>query len=190
MRRFLRKSSVGSEPLLMAMSAVRMGERLLQIGIDDTMQLGALAAKVGISGHAAIAVFDERSADRARAAVANAATLADIVVTREGALPLDAESFDVGIVNSVGGLLVALDPAVRARLLAELFRVMRTGGRVITVEPGTPSGLRALFAPAPKVDEEYERSGGTVSALQSAGFRPVRLLADRDGLRFTEGLKT
>jgi SAM-dependent methyltransferase len=174
----------------MAMSAVRMGERLLQIGIDDTMQLGALAAKVGISGHAAIAVFDERSADRARAAVANAATLADIAVTIDGVLPLDAESFDVGIVNSVGGLLVALDPAVRARLLAELFRVMRTGGRVMTVEPGTRSGLKAMFAPAAKVDEEYERSGGTVSALQSAGFRPVRLLADRDGLRFTEGLKT
>ena len=80
MRMFLRKSTVGREPLAMAMSGVRMGERLLQIGVDDPSVLGKLAAKVGISGHAAIVALDERSADRARAGVADASALADVTV--------------------------------------------------------------------------------------------------------------
>jgi hypothetical protein len=35
MRMFLRQSTVGREPLAIAMSGVRMGERLLQIGRDS-----------------------------------------------------------------------------------------------------------------------------------------------------------
>ena len=66
MRMFLRKSRVGRDPLVMTMSGVRLGERLLQIGVDDPAVLGALAAKVGLSGHAAVVTLDERSAERAR----------------------------------------------------------------------------------------------------------------------------
>ena len=65
MRMFLRKVAA-CEPLAVAMSGVRLGERLLQIGVDDPPLLGALAAKVGLSGHAAVVTLDERSA-RARA---------------------------------------------------------------------------------------------------------------------------
>jgi hypothetical protein len=38
-------------------------------------------------------------------------------------------------------------------------------------------------------DPEYVAGGGTVAALQAAGFKPVRLLADREGYSFTEGMK-
>ena len=47
---FLRKS--GLEQLPVAMSGVRMGERALQIGIDDRSLAGVIAAKVGLSGSA------------------------------------------------------------------------------------------------------------------------------------------
>src|SRR4026208_1879758 len=83
---FLRKSRI--EPLPVTMSAVRMGERVLQIGVDDpavargwrVLQSGvddpavasAIAAKVGLSGNAAIAVTDDRDAARAHGAAANA----------------------------------------------------------------------------------------------------------------------
>ena len=63
---FLRKCR-GREPLPVTMSGVRMGERVLQIGVDDPAVAGALAAKVGLSGNAAIAVADERVAARAQA---------------------------------------------------------------------------------------------------------------------------
>lgn len=173
----------------MAMSGVRMGERLLQIGVDDPSVLGALAAKVGISGHAAIVALDERSADRARAGVADASALADVTVTHDGSLPFGGESFDVAIVHGVSGVLAAMSDEVRARLLSQALHSTRGGGRVIVTEAGERSGLKAMLAPAPKKDEAYERSGGTLAALEQAGFRPVRLLADRDGVRFIEGLK-
>jgi SAM-dependent methyltransferase len=190
MRMFLRKSTVGREPLAMAMSGVRMGERLLQIGVDDPSVLGALAAKVGISGHAAVVTLDERSAGRARAGVADASALADVTVVTDGSLPFDSDSFDVVIVHGVTGQLTAYGDDVRARLLSQVLHVTRAGGRVIVTEPGELSGLRALLAPAPKKDNRYEQAGGTVAAMQQAGFRPVRLLAERDGMRFTEALKT
>ena len=39
-------------------------------------------------------------------------------------------------------------------------------------------------------DAGYEAAGGAVAALQAAGFKPVRMLSEREGYRFTEGLKT
>ena len=189
MRMFLRKSSVGRDPLVMAMSGVRMGERLLQIGVDDPAVLGALAAKVGLSGHAAVVVVDERSAARARAGIADAATLADVSVSVDGALPCASDSFDVVIIHSNHGVLAGLTGAVRSRLLLEVVRSMRSGGRAIAVEPGGRSGLKAMLATAPKRHEQYENGGGTIGALEAAGLRPVRMLAERDGYRFIEGLK-
>ena len=55
---FLRKSTL--ERLPVAMTGVRMGERALQLGIEDPSLVGAIAAKVGLSGHAVIVVRDER----------------------------------------------------------------------------------------------------------------------------------
>ena len=190
MRMFLRKTGVGRDPLVMAMSGVRLGERLLQIGVDDPAVLGALAARVGLSGHAAVVVLDERSAERARHGIANASTLADVDVTSDGTLPFDEGAFDVVVVHSVNGLLASLDAGSRAQLLQHVHRATRSGGRVIVTEAGERSGVSAMFAPAPKKDERYETAGGTIAAMQNAGFKPVRLLADRDGLLFTEGLKS
>jgi SAM-dependent methyltransferase len=190
MRMFLRKSSVGREPLALAMSGVRMGERLLQIGVDDPAVLGALAAKVGISGHAAVVTLDDRSAERARAGVADASALADISVAADGVLPFPPDSFDVVVVHGVSGWLTACGDDLRARLLSQVLHATRPGGRVIVTEPGERSGLKAMLAPAPKRDERYEQAGGTVAVMEKAGFRPVRRLADREGVRFTEALKT
>jgi len=189
MRMFLRKSTVGREPLVMAMSGVRMGERLLQIGVDDPAVLGALAAKVGLSGHAAVVTLDDRSAGRARTGITDASALADVTISSDGSLPFDPESFDVVIVHGVNGFMPTLDADRRARLLSQMLHVTRGGGRIIVTEAGERSGIKAMLAPAPRRDERYEQTGGTVTALETAGFRPVRLLADRDGVRFVEGLK-
>ena len=47
---FLRKSRI--EPLPVTMSAVRMGERVLQVGLDDPALASTLAGKAGLSGSA------------------------------------------------------------------------------------------------------------------------------------------
>lgn len=183
---FLRKSTL--ELLPVAMSGVRMGERVLQIGFDDPSLAGTLAAKVGLSGHATMAVTDEPTAVRARAAAQNAGALVDVQVTPLHALPFANESFDVIVVHGTGGLLSSLDDSPRVALLREGFRTLRVGGRIVIIEAGARSGLAALLRPQ-RTDRKYDAAGGAVAALVKAGFRAPRVLAEREGYRFSEGMK-
>ena len=50
------------DPLQVSMTGVRMGERFLQIGCNDKSLLAGLAAKVGLSGTAAVAAFNANEA--------------------------------------------------------------------------------------------------------------------------------
>jgi len=186
---FLRKPVRAREPLAIAMSGVRMGERVLQIGIDDAALTGALAAKPGLSGHAAIVVADESTGERARNAAAEAGALADVSVTPLDAFPLQAESFDSVVIHSVGGLLASLDESLRVRVAQECRRVLRKGGRVLVIEAGPRSGLAGLLRGGAKPSSAFEQAGGSASVLKAAGFVAVRLLAAREGQSFTEGLK-
>jgi ubiquinone/menaquinone biosynthesis C-methylase UbiE len=190
MRRFLRKSSVGTEPLAVTMSGVRLGERALQVGLDDPHIVAAIAAKTGLTGQATIVVADETSAASARTAIGEAGGLGDVhVVGTLHPLPSDDDSYDVVVVHAARGLLASLTREVRERVLAECRRVLRAGGRVIALEAGSPAGWRGLLSGA-KPDPQYEAAGGTTAALETAGFRAVRVLGDRQGYRFIEGLKT
>lgn len=166
---FLRKAKQ-QEPLALTMSGVRMGERALQIGIDDPSLAATIAAKVGLSGHAAIAVADEAAAAKARAATAKAGALVDVHVAPLSALPLADGSFDVVVVHAASDWLGSLEDAARVAVLSEGRRVLRVGGRLVLIE----SASRASVA---------------LEALGAAGFRPARLLAEREGVRFSEGLK-
>src|ERR1700756_1301307 len=105
---FLRKSAI--EPLPVTMSAVRMGDRVLQIGVDDPAIASTLAQKVGLSGYAAIAVLDDASAARAQGPAANAGILVDIKVSPASSLPFESDSFDLVIVHAARGLVASLDP--------------------------------------------------------------------------------
>ena len=189
MRRFLRKSGVQREPLAITMTGVRMGERVLQVGVADTALTSTLAARPGLSGQSAIVVSDERAGDRARAIATESGALVDVHVAAPQAIPLADGVFDVVVFHNAAALLAPLDAAARARAMAECHRVLRPGGRVVALEAGTPSGLGALLRRAPATDPAYDDAGGTSAALEAGGFKPVRLLADREGYRFFEGLK-
>lgn len=189
MRRFLRKSSVGVEPLAVTMSGARLGERALQIGVDRPDIVAAIAAKTGLTGLATIVVGDEAAASAARAAVADASALADVHVGPFYPLPFADGAYDVIVLHGVGGLLSTTAPEVRERMLAECRRVLRVGGRLVALEAGSPTGLRGLFGGArPEVTGEGARS--PMAALEAAGFRAVRNLGDRQGYLFIEGLKS
>jgi SAM-dependent methyltransferase len=179
---FLRKTKA-REPLPITMTGVRMGERLLQVGIDDPATAGAIAAKVGLSGTAAMAVDSPDRADRATAAAAKAGALVDVTVTSLDKLPYPDASFDVVVVH---GMRQAIrDAGVSTAKLKECLRVLRPGGRAVAITPGPPKGLGALLRPA----APEEPGDSAADALIAAGFRPVRVVGELEGFRFTEGLK-
>ena len=178
---FLRKSKTTPVPIVMC--GVRMGERVLQIGIDDPWLVGALAAKVGLSGHAAIAVVDNRAAEKARAAAANAGVLMDVQVVTLGSLPFPEDGFDAVVIHAMTDPLPPLDGATGLAIVREVHRVLRAGGRVLILEKGQ-SRRSWLASGSPQV-----QAGATATALSAAGFGAARLLADREGVSFTEGLK-
>jgi ubiquinone/menaquinone biosynthesis C-methylase UbiE len=186
---FLRRSTHTRDPLTVAMSGVRLGERVLQVGIDDARLAGLIAAKTGLSGSAACVVADAQQAAKAKAGADHAGVLMDIAVVPGGALPHPDGGFDVAIIHSVSGLLASLDAASRRTLLGESARVLRAGGRIIVIEPGTRTGLRSVLRPVPPSQAAYDAAGGAVADLRAAGFSPARELGDREGLRFAEGIK-
>jgi SAM-dependent methyltransferase len=186
---FLRKAK-DTERLPIRMSGLRMGERLLQIGVDDPTLLGAMALKVGLSGSASVAVTDEAAAAHARDGAARAGALIDLHVTSLESLPFDTDAFDVVVVHGVNGLLRSLNERARSEpALREARRVLRHGGRIIVIEAGPKSGLAGMISPY-RPDATYDAAGGSVAALHAAGFKTARVLWEREGYRFTEALKT
>ena len=188
---FFRKSPLDALAATLPITIVgaRMGERLLQVGIDAPSLAGALAAKVGLSGAAAVAVDDEREAARAKEAAADSGVFVDVKVTPLGALPFAPESFDLVVVHAARGRLASMTPEARVAALQQVRRVLRGGGRVVVIESAPRGGLARLLRRHP-VNEQYATHGGIEAALTAEGFRPVRVLAERGGYKFTEGLKT
>jgi ubiquinone/menaquinone biosynthesis C-methylase UbiE len=186
---FLRRSKHTRDPLAVAMSGVRLGERVLQVGVDDARLVGLIASKTGLSGSAACVVADAQQASKAKGGADQAGVLMEIAVVPAGTLPHPDGGFDVAVIHSVSGLLASLDTAARRTLLGESARVLRAGGRIIVIEPGTRTGLGSMLRPAPSSQAAYDAAGGAVADLRAAGFSPVRELGDREGFRFAEGLK-
>jgi ubiquinone/menaquinone biosynthesis C-methylase UbiE len=174
--------------LAVRMVDVKMGDRFLQVGCAHGGRFGAVAAKVGLSGSAAAIAPDERSAIRARKGAAAAGVLVDVTVAPPMRLPADDGAFDVAVVDDTAGLLGALDPADRTTAASELFRILRPGGRALVIGAARRRGLAALL-PRPPVSPQFLAAGGARGALEAAGFKSVRVLAEREGLSFVEGLK-
>lgn len=162
------------DPLHVSMTGVRMGERFLQIGCHDRTLLAGLAAKVGLSGTAAVAAFGEAEAKRAGGVGAKIGALIETHRIEGRALPFDSNQFDMVVIDDTNGRFAAIADDVRADYLREAKRAVREGGRIEIIEGSEakrPDGYDAL------------------RDLEAAGFKPVRLLAERDGFRFIEGLR-
>lgn len=193
---FLRKTRPARrEPAAVTMSGLRMGERLLQLGVDDARLAGVLAAKVGLSGHAAVAVTDDASAERARHAAADAGVLIEVRVAPLDVLPFPDDDIDVVIVHGRLWAGAGHDPSSRAGAIRECHRVLRRGGRIIVVEGGTRKGVLGLWDGILRRREPGRAAvaaadATALAALGAAGFRPVRVVGELDGFRFTEGLKS
>ncbi|HJU43871.1 MAG TPA: class I SAM-dependent methyltransferase [Vicinamibacterales bacterium] len=161
------------DPLHVSMTGVRMGEHVLQIGCSDRALLSGVAAKVGLSGTAAVATYDEDDDDRATAVGAKIGALIQTQPIAGKVLPFESDLFDMVVVDDTRGRFAALAEDTRLELLREAKRVVRKGGRIEIVEGVTT------------------RAAGydVLRDLTTAGFKPARLLAEREGFRFLEGLR-
>jgi ubiquinone/menaquinone biosynthesis C-methylase UbiE len=179
---FLRKTD--PHALAVAMTTVKMGDQLLHVGCADGSRMGAIAVKVGLSGRAVAVVPDEDSAVRAKRGAAEAGAFVDVHMAPLTKLPFEDEGFDLAIVDDTGGLLATLRPEARVALVRETARVLKPRGRVIVIGAVPRGGLGAIFTRV--------QSGPSFDAqpsLEADGFRFVRLLGEREGLKFVEGLK-
>ena len=175
LRMLMRKRGAQSmDPLQVSMTGVRMGERFLQIGCHDKALLAGLAAKVGLSGTAALAAFDDEQAARASSVGAKIGALIETRRIEGRALPFDGDQFDMVVVDDTNGSFGTIDAGTRLAYLRDAARTLRHGGRIEVVE--------GVSARAPGYD--------ALGDLTAAGFKPVRELAQRDGFRFLEGLRT
>jgi len=179
---FRRGSAI--HPLVVGMTGVKLGERFAQIGCAHGGRLGAIAAKVGLSGRAVAITPDEAAAARARKGAADAGVLVDVEIAPPDHLPLEDGGFDLAVIDDTDGFLGAMAVGMRDRTVREALRILRAGGRLLVIGNGGRMGLAALLPraqPAPTFDP--------APALHSGGFKSVRTLAEREGLVFVEGIK-
>jgi ubiquinone/menaquinone biosynthesis C-methylase UbiE len=170
--------------LVIGMTGAKMGDRVAQIGCAHGGRLAAIASQVGLSGRAVAIVPDEDSAARARKGAAQGGVLVEVDVAPTTRLPLDDAAFDLAVIDDTGGLLTGMRAEDRVATVREAIRVLRPGGRVMVIGALPRGGLGALFTRAPNGP-----SFDPASSLQADGFMSVRTLAEREGLRFTEGIK-
>ena len=177
------------DPLAVSMSGVKLGERLLQVGVDDAALAGLLASKTGLSGSAAHAVSTDAEAVKVNRGAKKAGVLIEVRVTPLDQLPYEAASFDVVVVHSAAGQLASADAAARLGGAARPAARGPSRGATGHDRAGYSLGPVVGVPGAPAAQGAYEGAGGTLSALRQAGFGAVRELGDREGLKFVEGLR-
>ena len=164
------------------MAGLKRGSRVLQIGGDGDLA-AALAGVTGLSGQACAVVQEDAQTRAVERAAARAGVLVDVKTARLASLPYDAAAFDVVVIKNVLGHLRQNE---RVFCVQEAARVLRPGGRCLVMEPAPRGGLGALLSRR-ETDPLY--AGGARAALAAEGFAGVRILAEQDGQRFTEGIR-
>jgi ubiquinone/menaquinone biosynthesis C-methylase UbiE len=177
-----------SHLLEVGMVGTKMGERFVQIGCATGGRLGAIAAKVGLSGRALAIVPDEAAAARAHKGAAEAGMLIDVEIAPVTALPAADQGFDVAVIDDTGGLIATVPPDDRPALVRELFRILRPAGRAIAIGAVPQGGLAGLLRRGSS-EPSVAATGALHELLTAGGFRPVRTLAEREGLIFIEAAK-
>lgn len=168
--------------LAVSMAGIRLGERLLVIGLGDAALLPALAAKTGLTGRACGVDPDAPAVERARRASDRAGVLAEVAPAALPDLPFSAGDFDIVVIRAGRGL--AGEGAV-ADAVEAAARVLRGGGRCLVIADRRRRGIGALVVGRPRPLD----AAALCRLLSGGGLKGARVLAEREGLLFVEGLK-
>jgi ubiquinone/menaquinone biosynthesis C-methylase UbiE len=170
--------------LIVGMTGVKMGDRMLQIGCADGGALAAVAAKVGLSGRALAVVPDAAAAARVRRGAERQGVLIETEIAPGTALPADDADFDLVVIDDAEGQFASAGAQAQIGTVRESIRVLKPGGRVLVVSALPASGLSAMLGRG-SGDPAFDAT----DVLDQGGCRFVRLLGEREGLRFVEGTK-
>ena len=179
------KKLKGESDLRVVMTGLQLGDKVLQVGAVEPGLLALLAAKVGLSGQASALVSEDAAAAPIRRAAERHGVLVDVKIAPLRTPPFAQGWFDVVVIPELIG---TMRPHERVGALQGVRHVLRIGGRCLIIEAAPRGGLGALFS-GRSLDTHYRAQGGAEAALQAEGFKPVRTLAERQGLQFTEGMK-
>jgi hypothetical protein len=176
----------GPIELAMDMAGVRLGERVLQAGLGNPKLFARLAGKAGLSGRASALVDSAGAAGPLEAAARAEGVLIEVLVCEGPFWPLEDGGFDIGVLD--GDALLRGSAADRSSRLSEVRRVVRPGGRVLVIRT-MPVGLAGRLGFGNTQPEPSPEASALLQALERAGFRPARLLAEREGMTFVEGFR-
>ena len=184
--RLRRGASRGPVELAVDMVGVRMGERFLQVGLGDPRVFARVASKVGLTGRACAVVDNVPDQATLERAAARQGVLVEVALVPGGCWPHDSSAFDVAVVDA-NPMRSQATGDLQSRL-ADTVRAVRPGGRVLAIRRRR-RGIVARLGFEPRHRAASARSQELVRALESAGCRPVRVLAEREGLTFVEGFR-
>jgi ubiquinone/menaquinone biosynthesis C-methylase UbiE len=177
--RLVRRNAARDE-LILSMTGVKLGERLIVIGLEDPGLLATLGKKAGLTGRACGVDPAQERVARARRRADQAGVLVEVEPANSH-LPFDEASFDIAVIRAGNS---SSDESALVRALSQARRLLRDGGRCQILADASPGGLRRLWRkrqarPAPHV---------LVQLLAQQGYRGARILSERDGLVFAEGM--
>jgi ubiquinone/menaquinone biosynthesis C-methylase UbiE len=153
----------GHGELIASMVGTRLGDRVLVVGGGDGRLVAAVGAPTGLTGRVAAVEPDAAVANRVEVTATAAGVLVEVAATGFDRLPFEEAAFDVVVVP----LTAPADGLTAA--LADVWRVVRTGGRAVVV--------------AQQAATDHAK---VIASLGHAGFRAARLLGEREGLAFYE----
>jgi hypothetical protein len=166
---FLRTPQHQDDPTVVAMSGVRLGDKVHFWGAVPALLL-PLAARSGLSGQVTVISPDS-------APLLSAAEREGLLVESASA-PVPDAGFDLAVIHTDGAWTSAL---------GSLLAATRPGGRLIVIAGQPPSGLLGRLRAGPAVADPTEPE--IVAAVGGAGWKRVRAIGEREGMRFVEGVR-
>ena len=178
------KGVTGAAPVVTGPDRVRNVVLVGHSGAGKTTLVEALLAATGTIGRAGAVADGTTVGDHDPAAVRQQRSVS------LSCAPLLHNGIKVNLLDTpgYGDFIGELAPGDRVGALQESYRVLRPAGRIHVIQRAARGGIGAIFSRG-KTDSRYAAPGGPERALDAEGFRSVRVLAEREGLIFIEGLK-